>query len=91
MNAPTFKTTTYLTRGKSEREIEVEATYTFDGDRDVQLIDARNVTDGGWIENIHELDSVDAACCADAPQAYAEWLAEAADLLGDLLADRKAA
>jgi len=45
MAMPTFTTTTFLTRGDMEREIEVEIEYTFDG-KTLEVIYARDLTEG---------------------------------------------
>lgn len=72
MTAPSFTTTTYLSRGRMEREIEVEVDYTFDG---VELVvtECRDLTEGGGLypsEWEHARDAANADC----EQAYSDWL-----------------
>lgn len=83
MTAPTFYFTTYLTRGRYEREIEVEAEYTIEY-HEVTLLEARDLTDGGHIESDYEWDSVYCAACDRAEEDYAEWLADYGEYLNDL-------
>jgi len=71
MTVPTFKTTTYLTRGPMEREIEVEVTYTFDG-LSLDVIDARDLTQGYDLTDWEHESAYDAAA-VDCDAAYAEW------------------
>jgi len=71
MTVPTFKTTTYLTRGPMEREIEVEVTYTFDG-LSLNVTDANDLTQG-FVLTRWELESCYDAAAADCDAAYAEW------------------
>lgn len=86
---PTFQTTAYLSRGRMEREIEVEVTYTFDG-VNLEVTDARDLTEGRELSD-HEWD-----CCYDeanavCESAYSEWLADYGEYLRDAAMDRRAA
>lgn len=89
MQKPTFTFTTYITRGHMEREIEVEATYTFDGE-EVVLTDATDKTEGRELTD-WEWESVSDRACECADEDYAEWLAEYGEYLRDQSDDRKAA
>lgn len=89
MNLPTFTTTTFLTRGSMEREIEVEIDYTFDGEN-LEVTDARDLTEG------RELTDWEWASCEDdaatvCEQAFAEWQADYGDYLHEARLDREAA
>lgn len=88
-NAPTFTTTTFLTRGHMEREIEVEIEYTFDG-KHLEVTDARDLTEGRELTD-WEWESCydDAATVCE--QAYSEWLADRGEYLRDAAMDRRAA
>ena len=90
LKAPEFTFTTYLTRGQSEREIEVEATYSFDGD-EVRLLTAYDRTCGGELHNLYEIDSVYDAACERAGSDYAEWQADYEQFIADVRAERLAA
>lgn len=90
MNAPTFTHETMITVGKYDREIDIEATYEI-VDGEVRLIDARDMTRGGFIENDWILAGIEDDCREAAPEAYAEWLAERGEYERDAAADRRLA
>lgn len=90
MTAPTFYFTTYLTRGRYEREIEVDAEYTFE-DGEVVLLDAIDRTDGGRIDNDAEWDAIYDAACDRSQEDYAEWLAGYGEYLRDCQLDAREA
>ena len=87
MASPSFTTTTYLSRGRMEREIEVEVDYTFDG---VELVvtNARDLTEGRELSD-HEWDHCDDAANAACEEAFAEWLADRGEYLRDQREDAR--
>lgn len=89
MNAPTFTTTTFLTRGHMEREIEVEIEYTFDGEH-LEVVDARDLTEGRELTD-WEWESCEDAAGEVCEKAYAEWLADYGEYLRDAADDRRVA
>lgn len=72
MTSPSFTTTTYLSRGRMEREIEVEVDYTFDG---VELVvtECRDLTEGCELSD-EEWECATDAANADCEAAYSDWL-----------------
>lgn len=87
--APTFTTTVYLYRGPAEREIEIEATYTFGADGFVQLVEAIDRTEGRNLTR-EEWDCAYDRVAAGAGETYAEWMAEYGEYLRDGQLDREA-
>lgn len=87
MKAPTFTTTTFLTRGQMEREIEVEIDYTFDG-VELDVTDARDLTEGRDLTD-WEWSSCEDAASAVCEQAYSEWLADYGEYLRDQREDAR--
>lgn len=87
MSAPNFTTTFYLSRGRMEREIEVEVDYTFDG-VNLDVTECRDLTEGGGLypgEWDYAEDAANAVCEA----AYAEWMAEYGEYLRDQREDAR--
>jgi hypothetical protein len=87
---PTITQTVYITRGRNEREIEVEARFTFDADGFVELVEAIDRSEG------RELTGEEWNCAYDrvasgAGETYAEWMAEYGEYLRDCQLDREAA
>lgn len=71
MTSPSFTTTTFLSRGRMEREIEVEVDYTFDG-VELVVIDATDLTEGRELTK-WEMEHARDAANADCEAAYADW------------------
>jgi hypothetical protein len=82
----TFHFTTYLSRGRMEREIEVEAEYTFDGS-DYELVSAKDVTEGHELSDA-EWDRVCDDVALVCEQAYAERMEDELAEYGEYLRDR---
>lgn len=87
MTTPSFSTTTYLSRGRMEREIEVSIDYTFNG-VDLNVTDARDLTEGRELTD-HEWDCCTDAANADCEQAFAEWQADRGEYLRDQREDAR--
>lgn len=84
-----FTFTTYLTRGHAEREIEVEATYGYNG-CEVVLTDAKDKTEGRELTD-WEWESVYDAACERCDADWSEYRAEYGEYLRDQMIDRRAA
>lgn len=89
MNTPTFTTTTFLTRGHMEREIEVEIEYTFDG-KNLEVVDARDLTEGRELTD-WEWESCQDAVAGVCDEAFAEWQADRGEYLRDQREDARVA
>ena len=89
MSKPTFTTTTFLTRGHTEREIEVEIDYTFDG-TDFEITEARDLTEGRELTD-WEWGSCEDAVAGVCDEAFAEWVADRGEYLRDAAEDRRLA
>lgn len=87
MSKPSFTTTTYLSRGQTEREIEVEIDYTFDGS-DFEITDARDLTEGRDLTD-WEWGSCEDAVAGVCDEALAEWQAERGEYLRDQREDAR--
>lgn len=83
---PTFTTTAYLSRGRMEREIEVEVTYTFDG-VNLEVTDARDLTEGRELSG-YEWDCCHDEAAKDCDAAYADWARD--NVLGAVELERAA-
>lgn len=89
MASPSFTTTLNLTRGRMERDIEVEVDYTFDGET-LEVTEARDLTEGRGLSS-SEWDYAEEAAAADCDAAFAEWQADRGEYLRDQAEDRRMA
>lgn len=69
-----FKFTTYLYRGKYEREIEVEVEYSFNG-KLWSCLSAHDLTEGQYLK-AHEIWSIEDEIADRCDEDYAVWLAD---------------
>lgn len=89
MTVPNFYLTTYLSRGRMEREITVEVEYTFDG-VNLDIVSAFDRTEGRELSD-YEWSSVEDAVQCNCERAYTEWMADYGEYLRDQAEDRRAA
>jgi len=87
MTTPSFTTTTFLSRGHMEREIEVVISYTFDGVEFV-VTEARDLTEGRELTD-WEWESCEDAANAVCEEAFDEWLADYGEYLRDQREDAR--
>lgn len=85
----TTVTLTWENRRGCDRDCTVDASYTFDGS-DLRIVDI-NIVGSDDLDDETFDDLLFDALWEVAPEAYAEYQAERAEYLADLLAERRAA
>lgn len=85
----TTVTLTWENRRGCDRDCTVDVAYTFDGTElrivETHIVGSDDIDDETFDELLHD------AVMEVAPEAYAEWQADRADYLADLLTERRAA